>query len=537
MSAVEDTSDRFRSAGSLARLTPLGWRGSLVAIFGGLALSFFLFGFWNPYWRIADQDLLLIYDALLQNSGLPREVVYHPAHLSVLALSSMFRLLHDIGFLHSYSLATLPPASDAPAFDRTFTQLVHVARLISLAIVFGYLAAFGALISALTRDRRIVILGIFALAFSGGIAMSVRSVKPELLSGSLAALSLLVLLIAARSARIAARPLLVGAAALIATLAFDNKVQAIFVVAALPVLLLPFGEISPPDGYWRQRRSGLALAGIIAAALLAAVVAAPLVREGLFPPLASGLTIQPIFGTVGLFQVVFAAWLCLGMLVFAGIWKVPPRETVASMAAVIGGIALGLLPLYIAHETQVVAIVINPIESLYRYVSGAPAHCSGGGCGLPFELLWRSLRQMAARHTFFLHTSSRPEIFLEWAVIAATVLAYRRGERKAALQAALLIATVLGIDTLQAARELKQDYFNYTDPLIIIAAVLLLARVPALQLNRFVVPIGALLIALHIVFSQAEPIKHALLLRAGPEQDCAYLDTLRHLKFPFCVAH
>ncbi len=49
------------------RLVPLSWGGEIFAILGGLVLSFFLLGYFNPYWRIADQDILLIYDALLQN--------------------------------------------------------------------------------------------------------------------------------------------------------------------------------------------------------------------------------------------------------------------------------------------------------------------------------------------------------------------------------------------------------------------------------------------------------------------------------------
>src|SRR5665213_638289 len=99
------------------RLVPFGWATEILAILAGLVVSFFLFGYFNPYWRIADQDILLIYDALFQNQGVPREVVYHPAHLSVLALGAVFRLLHGLGILQVDSLSTLPPASDANAYN------------------------------------------------------------------------------------------------------------------------------------------------------------------------------------------------------------------------------------------------------------------------------------------------------------------------------------------------------------------------------------------------------------------------------------
>ena len=120
-------------------------------------------------------------------------------------------------------------------------------------------------------------------------------------------------------------------------------------------------------------------------------------------------------------------------------------------------------------------------------------------------------------------------------IVAGVVIAFHRREYKVALQASFLICAVLAVDTLAAARALKQDYFNYTDPLIIIAGALLLAKLTDLQNHRWTYPVGATLIALHVAFSQAEPIKHAFLLRAGPESKCGVLNGLRGMeRFPFC---
>ena len=534
MSAGDAMTGPRPSVSGLQKLTPLGWTGGLLAILAGLIASFFLFGFWNPYWRTADQDILLVYDAFLQNAGVPREVVFSPAHLSVLALSGTYRLLHNIGLLNTYSLSTIPSASDVNAFNQAWTTVIQIARLISLAIVLIYVSVFAVLLRRLVQDWRVATLGTFAIAYSGGIAMSVRSVKPELLAGSLLAVALLILLIAARSPRMTGRPLLVGAAALFATLALENKVLAIFLIVALPVLLLPFGEPSDRSGYWSQRRANWALAALVVVALLAAATATPLVLEGLFPDAASRGAAYPIFGAVGVFQALLAVWIGLGMLAFGLIWRVPAAEVLAAAAAVIGGVALGLLSLYFFRETSVVTMVINPVDALYVYAGGSQPECGPAGCGT-FALLFHSLCKMFAHHSFFLSTSPRPEIFLEWFVVAAIVIAFRRGDYKVALQATLLIATVWGIDTLLAARALKQDYFHFTDPLIIIAAAVLLANVTMLQYHRWTYPIGAMLVGLHIVFSQAEPIKHALLLDSNPQNDCVFLDNLRRLeRFPFC---
>ena len=61
------------------------------------------------------------------------------------------------------------------------------------------------------------------------------------------------------------------------------------------------------------------------------------------------------------------------------------------------------------------------------------------------------------------------------------------------------------------------------------------ANAPVAAVHALAYPIGATLIALHVAFSQAEPIKHAFLLRAGPESKCDVLNGLRGMeRFPFC---
>ena len=124
------------------RLTPFGWRRGFAVTLAGLVVSFFAFGFFNPYWRTADQDMLLVYDAFLQNDGLPREVVYHPAHLIVTLIGGALRLLHELGFITTWSLSTLPPVADLAAFEHGWTVAVRVARVVCLLLVLGYIAAF-----------------------------------------------------------------------------------------------------------------------------------------------------------------------------------------------------------------------------------------------------------------------------------------------------------------------------------------------------------------------------------------------------------
>src|SRR5262245_65545344 len=98
----------------------------------------------------------------------------------------------------------MPLARDVTAFTRSWTHAFPIARVICLLIVLAYVTAFAFLLRALVTDWRVALLGTFAIAFSGAIAMSVRSVKPELISGAFFTIALLILLISARSPRLTA---------------------------------------------------------------------------------------------------------------------------------------------------------------------------------------------------------------------------------------------------------------------------------------------------------------------------------------------
>src|ERR1700726_5226732 len=99
------------------RLTFLGWQGALLAIVAGLALSFFLFGYAVVYWRNADMDFMVIYNALVMNDGKPQAFFDHTAYLTILSVKFWFQLLHALGLLDAYSLATMPSATNTAAFD------------------------------------------------------------------------------------------------------------------------------------------------------------------------------------------------------------------------------------------------------------------------------------------------------------------------------------------------------------------------------------------------------------------------------------
>jgi len=116
---------------ALAPLTFLGWRLGLAAIVAGLTASFFLYGYALVYWRNADMDLMVIYNALVLNDGKPQHFFDHTGYLTILSVKVWFEMLHGLGLLNSYSLSTMPPASDPQAFDAAMTNAVRAGRLIA----------------------------------------------------------------------------------------------------------------------------------------------------------------------------------------------------------------------------------------------------------------------------------------------------------------------------------------------------------------------------------------------------------------------
>src|SRR4051794_14812533 len=156
-----------RSRQGAAGLLLFGWSGTLVACLAAIALSFLLV-YWTPYWRRADMDIMMVYQAFLVNSGHTQDFFDHPGHLHVLLISAWFKLLHWVGFLDVVTLADMPPASDLANFEQVWTAGVRAGRLLSLAIVSTLVVAFAFLLRRLVTDWRVAALGTFMFAFSSG---------------------------------------------------------------------------------------------------------------------------------------------------------------------------------------------------------------------------------------------------------------------------------------------------------------------------------------------------------------------------------
>jgi hypothetical protein len=509
------------------------WPGSLAGIVAGLAISFLLFGFWWPYWRTADMDLWMVYEAWLFNDGLPQEWFDHPGYLTILMLGNWFRLLHGIGLLDVHALSALPAPADA---EHAWTAAVRAGRVLSLFLAAAFVLGFGVLLRRLVGDWRVAVLATLALAFSGGVAMEARIIRTELISGGLVIIALLILLNAARTPQPPWRPVLAGLAAFAATLGLVNKVQLIFLICALPVILMPFGcRSDDPAAFWRRSPLAIPISALCGAgAVLIAIPAASLVWLGISQ--ASAAFSHPfMLGMFGIYQMAIAAWIALAMIGFAIVWRVSAPETLATMSAVLAGIAMGLLSLDVRYNPQNVIIVMNPLEKLLGYASSLQVPEGATVLSGLARSLIHGVYVVFATRTFVLDSSPRPAIFLEWLVIAAATYAWKAGDRRLVAQIAVLMCVAWGMDTIYAIRSLQLQYFTLTDPLVIIAAAWLLARLPGLQTHERAYQIGAVLIAAHFVLSQSEPVKHTF-QSSKPFDFCVeHFGFIKRIeRFPYC---
>ena len=501
-----------------------------------LAASFFLAGYFVVYWRNADMDFMVTYSALSLNDG--RYVFFpHPAYLTILSVNRWFQFLHWIGLLDASSLSAIPSASNVPAFDAALTSAIRAARVAAWLTATVFVLVFAGLARLIVKDWRIALLGTFAFAFSGGIAVHMRALRSEMIAGCLFAFALMVLIAVAKPGR-SWRPVVVGIAAMLCVLAMENKIHAFLLVAALPLIILPFGSSAELNTQFWKSGAGAWVAVFVAALVASLLIyaASPLIALGFNPSGTEVSTLRPLlFSKFGVYQAAMIAWVGICMLAFAKIWRVELTETLASIFAVMAGASLGLLVLYIDLNASNVFIVLNPLEEMLTFADSQAVSAAGeNGPFAAIGLLMSGVVSVLRRYTFVLFTSPRPAVFLTWLVLPGIVYAWRRGERQAAAQAALLMLSAIGIDALGIRRGLKAEYFILTDPLIIIAGMILLERMSDLRFRKWAYPIGATLVVLHVGISQAEPVK-LVLKRTGPENICEWNQHyLPRLPLPWC---
>ena len=258
-------------------------------------------------------------------------------------------------------------------------------------------------------------------------------------------------------------------------------------------------------------------------AIAAAWLASPLIATGFDRALLDAANFHPLLlGRFGIYQIALLVLIAGCMTAFAAIWRVSAAETLTSISAIAAGAFLTLLLLDLVYNTENVIAVLNPLEKLLTFAdASATDAANGSNLWKILSLLLEGVASVLARYSFVLHPSPRPTVFLTWLIVPGIVVAWRRGERHAALQAGVLLLAAIAIDTLGVRRGLKSEYFIFTDPLIILSGAVLLDSLSDLRFYRWTYALGFVLSGLYITVGQAEPIKYAF-MRRGPESICEW---------------
>jgi hypothetical protein len=242
-------------------------------------------------------------------------------------------------------------------------------------------------------------------------------------------------------------------------------------------------------------------------------------------------------GFTGFYQAGFALWVAGAMVAYAIVWHESAAGTILALACVTLGFAIGLTSLYIRYDLQNVIVVANPVEQMFAWASASAPELNSEPQILSHQLLVRlahGVLKSFAVHSFIFSTSPRPTLLLEWFAIAGAVVAWRRGDRRLPLLVGTLVAIVWAEDTFFTLRRLKLEYFNFTDPLLIIAAALVLRRFPELMIRRRAQAATIAWLVVSLVWANLEPVKHTL-SRRQPQEDCYFYPYyLSRVEFPYC---
>ncbi|PWC37499.1 phospholipid carrier-dependent glycosyltransferase [Azospirillum sp. TSO35-2] len=529
----------------LDRVAAAPWWALCLGLAAAMALSVLLVGFRLPYWMHADQDLVLAYHGLLFGDGLPQEYFDHPGYGYFLVIDVWYRLLHGLGLLPVATLSALPPGADPAATAAAWQALVEAGRALSILLTAAFAVTYATLLRGLTGDRRVALLAGIVLAFGVGLTAQGRQMRTDLLSAGFVVTALLLVLQAVRplpGRGCGGRSVLqLALAGLLVGLAMVTKVQAVFLAMGIPVAAILFGRTGE-DRTGLQGKTGATAAVLVGLAVAAAVPAFGLVAAGLAGWGRAVYPYTPVGGGLsgGGYQGIVAGWVLLGILVHAGVHRVPPLRAVAGAAAVLLGLSLGLLALDLRWNEQNAIAVANFVEHMFVFTSwrhGAELQGQGQVVGEgTLALLLAGIGRTLAIRTIVLHPDNIPQtIIVEWFAIAGSVVLWRRGQRLAAVQALFLLLVAWGLEALFSLRGFQRAYAAYTDPLAVLSAAWVLTRLPGLldrpRPRRWILA-G---VALVVVAAHAWPVVESRRL-PNPVTHCDWIPIYmpKVAPFPFC---
>jgi hypothetical protein len=194
-----------------------------------------------------------------------------------------------------------------------------------------------------------------------------------------------------------------------------------------------------------------------------------------------------------------------------------------------------VLVFYVQYDARNVIATVNPVEHMFVFSTwkfeniAAQSNVLGGPV---LEVLTKGFGQVLKEHLPL--STPKNTVVLEWFIVLGIIVGWRDRDRRWIWQAGLLLAVAWGIQCSFYLRSPVLWYFAYSDPFIVLAAIVVAARwLEALRFTRIKVALSA---ALVLYFALGHALIHRLYGGSDPKVQCEWMDRVftRLPPFAFC---
>jgi len=404
-----------------------------------------------------DVDIVYVYQALLFNDGLKQDHFAHSGYVYYLILTGWIKALYWLGIVGVERLSELPGPD---AFEPFFAELVYAGRWLSVVLVTALAVCFYYGVRFLTGNRHVAAAAAIVLAFSPGMVVHSLILRTEL-PAMLFSLSAFFTLIAAIRARGWHEIRLLVAVGFFCMIAMMTKMQVVFLLLALPVLALAFGErgqpvVGPNDD---PHRRWLAVAFAVGAITFAIPAAAMIIGR------------IAVKGT-GIYQAVVVIYVVVSIFVYGRLFRRTVRDAMFCAAAIALGVAIGQYVNFVYHNVANTDALANFIEHMSPFANLGELRSTG----LYQESVLRFLGFLGAvLERVYLNFDLRrfPVQLIYWYVAVGALVALRRGRYRLAIQCVALLGVAIGMEAFCRLRSYNPTYYIFVVPWILIAAAVL----------------------------------------------------------------
>lgn len=404
-----------------------------------------------------DADIVFAYQALLLGGGAVQGDTAHHGYVYFLFLSWWYRLAYAFGALPAFRISDL---SGVPDVIATFAQLVVVGRVFSVVLGIAFAVVFAFVLWRITRDRLVTLVVGIVFALGEGLAFQTIVLRTELVAMFLLVLAFAALLMAV-SANASRAQVWLFLAGLFASLSYNSKVQVLFPLLALPILVSAFGESRNALAEGKSAPATSIRVALMILFLCATPGWIALVRK------------IGVLGSLSFVYVPAIIGYCLACIALYGrCFGIARRQQYAAVLSIYCGFGVGLALLFLHRHPALFAIDANPIEHMSGFLLQTDISASEPGrLGSAVPAIVTAVLRRIWVDWFGGGALQSPYRLSFWlsAGLTAALVALRLW--KSALQVALLIALASFLNGVNSVRygQAVTSYSIFVDPWIFLA--------------------------------------------------------------------